>query len=55
LLIVEPAVAVNYARALYANLRTLDAAGADVILVEMPPDTPAWAGVLDRLRRAVSE
>ena len=55
LLIVEPAVAAEYSRTLYANLRTLDAAGADVILVEMPPETPAWAGVLDRLRRAVSE
>ena len=55
LLVVETAIAAVYAQALYANLRTLDAAGADVILVEMPPDTPAWAGVLDRLRRAVSE
>ena len=55
LLIVEPAVAAEYSRTLYANLRILDAAGADVILVEMPPETPAWAGVLDRLRRAVSE
>ncbi len=54
LLIVEAAVAVDYTRALYANLRALDATGADVILVEMPPDTPAWAGVLDRLRRAAS-
>ena len=52
LLIVVPAVAAEYARALYANLRALDAAGADLILVELPPDTPAWAGVLDRLRRA---
>ena len=55
LLIVEQAVAAEYSRTLYANLRTLDASGADVILVEMPPDTPSWAGVLDRLRRAVSE
>ena len=51
-LIVVPAVAASYARSLYANLRTLDETGADVILVESPPDIPAWAGVLDRLRRA---
>ena len=50
--IVVPAVASSYARALYANLRTLDATHADVILVESPPDTTAWAAVLDRLRRA---
>lgn len=54
LLIVVPAVAAEYAHSLYANLRALDAAGADLILVESPPDTPAWAGVLDRLRRAAT-
>ena len=50
--VVMPAVAAPYARALYANLRTLDATGADIILVEVPPDTPAWAAVRDRIRRA---
>jgi L-threonylcarbamoyladenylate synthase len=54
LLAVEPAVAATYMRELYSNLRMLDAAGADVIIVEIPPDTPAWAGVLDRLRRAAA-
>jgi L-threonylcarbamoyladenylate synthase len=54
LCIVVPAVAASYARSLYANLRLLDAAGADVILVESPPETPAWASVLDRLRRAAT-
>jgi L-threonylcarbamoyladenylate synthase len=49
---VVPVIPAQYARSLYASLRALDAAGADVILVETPPDTPAWAGVLDRLRRA---
>jgi L-threonylcarbamoyladenylate synthase len=52
--VVVPAVASSYARTLYANLRQLDAAGADVILVEAPPETPAWAAVLDRLRRAAT-
>ena len=51
---VVPVVAPQYARSLYANLRTLDATGADVILVEIPPSTPAWIAVLDRLRRAAS-
>lgn len=52
LAVVVPAIAADYARSLYANLRALDASGADLILVEMPLDTPGWAGVLDRLRRA---
>jgi len=50
--IVIPAVAADYARSLYANLRALDATGADLILVEKPPETPGWAGVRDRLMRA---
>lgn len=51
---VVPVIPAQYARTLYANLRALDAVGADLILVETPPDTPAWAGVLDRLRRAAA-
>jgi L-threonylcarbamoyladenylate synthase len=51
---VVPVIPAVYARSLYANLRALDAAGADLILVEMPPETPGWTGVLDRLRRAAS-
>lgn len=54
LVIVVPAVPAGYAQSLYANLRALDATGADVILVETPPDTPAWTGVLDRLHRAAT-
>jgi len=49
---VLPAVAAKYAHELYASLRALDAAGVDVILVEQPPQTPGWAAVNDRLRRA---
>lgn len=41
-----------YAQRLYAALRELDSASCKLILVEAPPDTPAWAAVLDRLRRA---
>lgn len=42
----------GYAHALYASLRTMDQVGADLILVEAPPDGPDWLGVNDRLRRA---
>ena len=41
-----------YARDVYANLRTLDAAQTTVILVEAPPMTAVWEAVNDRLRRA---
>jgi L-threonylcarbamoyladenylate synthase len=41
-----------YAQRLYAALRELDAAGCEEILVEAPPEEPAWAAVRDRLRRA---
>ena len=42
----------SYAHALYASLRTMDQAGAELILVEAPPTGPEWLGVNDRLRRA---
>ena len=41
-----------YQRDLYANLRSLDKAGADLILVEEVPALPEWAAVRDRLARA---
>ena len=47
-----PAVPDGYAYALYASLRALDHSGADLILVEAPPQDAAWLGVNDRLRRA---
>ncbi len=40
------------ARDLFAVLRAFDAQGARQIWIEQPPDTPEWAGVHDRLRRA---
>jgi L-threonylcarbamoyladenylate synthase len=49
-----PAEPAGYAAALYAVLHRLDAQGLDWIAVERPPDTPAWAGILDRLTRAAS-
>ncbi|HEY4137043.1 MAG TPA: L-threonylcarbamoyladenylate synthase, partial [Casimicrobiaceae bacterium] len=36
---------IEYARDLYANLRSLDAANADAILIEAPPDDAAWLAV----------
>ena len=47
-----PAEAAAYAHDLYANLRTLDAANADVILIERVPDDDGWLAVRDRLIRA---
>jgi L-threonylcarbamoyladenylate synthase len=47
-----PADPAAYAAALYETLHRLDAAQLAGIAGEQPPDTPEWAGVLDRLRRA---
>jgi len=47
-----PADPASYAAALYDTLHRLDAQGLDWIAVEPPPDSPEWAGVRDRLRRA---
>jgi L-threonylcarbamoyladenylate synthase len=42
----------GFAHDLYAALRSMDHVGADIILVEAPPQDSAWLGVNDRLRRA---
>lgn len=47
-----PDSADGFAHDLYAALRAMDAVGADIILVEAPPQTDDWTGVADRLRRA---
>ena len=49
-----PAEPVGYAHDLYAALRDLDHAGKSLIAVEALPDSPVWAAVADRLRRAVA-
>ncbi|MEM9380398.1 MAG: L-threonylcarbamoyladenylate synthase [Planctomycetota bacterium] len=41
-------------RELYGALHRLDDADVDEILVLMPPDTPGWTAVRDRLRRATT-
>lgn len=45
----------GYAHDLYAALRSLDGAGADVILIEQPASDQKWQGVNDRLRRAAHD
>ena len=51
---VIPHDAEAFARAIYAELHECDEAGAELILVEAPPDTPEWRPVLDRLNRAAA-
>lgn len=48
-----PAEPDAYARRLYAALHELDDAGCDLILADAVPDEPEWAGIRDRLARAV--
>lgn len=50
-----PADAAGYAHDLYANLRELDQAGCDVILVEQPPEQAEWFAIRDRLNRSAAE
>lgn len=50
-----PAEPRAYAARLYAELHRADAEGWDWIAVEKPPETPEWAGILDRLQRASAQ
>jgi L-threonylcarbamoyladenylate synthase len=45
---------VGYASALYAALHDLDAMGLDRIVIALPPDTPQWLAIRDRLNRAAT-
>ncbi len=45
----------SYAQKLYGALRELDGTGSEILLIESPPDAPAWRAVLDRLRRAARD
>jgi L-threonylcarbamoyladenylate synthase len=47
-----PAEPEAFAVHLYAELHAADAEGWDWIAIRKPPETPEWAGILDRLRRA---
>ncbi len=44
----------EYGERLYSILHDLDREGYDWISIEMPPDTPEWAGIRDRLTRAAN-
>ena len=44
--------AAAFARAIYAELHESDEAGAELIVVEAPPEGPEWRAIADRLRRA---
>ena len=50
-----PGDAAAYAAKLYRVLHELDTAGYDWIAIAPLPDSPAWAGVRDRLRRAAAD
>jgi L-threonylcarbamoyladenylate synthase len=47
-----PAQPETYAAQLYSCLHELDREGLDWIAVELPPETPEWAAIRDRLTRA---
>ena len=49
-----PAAAADYAAALYEVLHQADAGNYNWIAVDLPPNTPEWEAVHDRLRRAAS-
>jgi L-threonylcarbamoyladenylate synthase len=51
---VAPDDAQAFARALYAELHRCDEEGAELIVVEKPPQEPAWRAISDRLARAAA-
>ena len=50
-----PADPKPFAAALYAELHKADREGWDWIAIRRPPETPEWAGILDRLQRASTQ
>jgi L-threonylcarbamoyladenylate synthase len=51
---VIPHDAEAFARALYGELHRCDELGAELIIVEAPPETSEWRAIADRLKRASS-
>jgi L-threonylcarbamoyladenylate synthase len=49
---VIPHDAEAFARAIYAELHRCDELGAELIVVEQPPETTEWRAISDRLKRA---
>ena len=52
---VIPHDAEAFARAIYAELHRCDEAGAELIVVEAPPETAEWRAIADRLNRAAAD
>ena len=50
--IAMPPDPVAYGKQLYAALHQCDQIGLDFILMETPPQKPAWLAIADRLQRA---
>ena len=50
----QATTAAQAAHDLFGVLRDLDARGVSQIWVQLPPDTPEWEGVRDRLQRAAA-
>lgn len=51
---VMPREPLAFARCLYSELHRCDTHGADLILMEAPPETPLWSAIHDRLKRAAA-
>jgi L-threonylcarbamoyladenylate synthase len=51
-IVAMPKLPAVYARHFYAVLREIDAMGVSAIFIELPPDTPEWTAVRDRITRA---
>jgi L-threonylcarbamoyladenylate synthase len=52
---VIPHDAEAFGRALYGEMHACDEGGAQLIVVEAPPEEPEWQAIADRLRRASSQ
>ena len=50
-----PVDAELYAQMLYASLHDVDGKGYSQLLIEIPPTTPEWTAVHDRLKRAATQ
>jgi L-threonylcarbamoyladenylate synthase len=51
---VIPHDAEAFARAIYSELHSCDAAGGELVIVEAVPTGPAWRAIADRLQRAAA-
>ena len=50
-----PATAVGYGAALYDVLHSADTGNFNWIAVDLPPSTPEWEAIQDRLKRAATK